>query len=113
MLSLSIRAEADAAAAARAAQAAELERRRAEKAQSLPEEPAAGASGTALVRVRLPSGQNFQRRSDRGRGRVKAKHGVVASQHPERNAESVRNLRPSLNPGDNTHPDLAPTLTAC
>ncbi len=56
------RAEAEAAEAARAAQAAELERRRAAKAQALPEEPPAGAPCTALVRVRLPNGQNFQRR---------------------------------------------------
>ncbi len=61
------RAEAEAAEAARAAAAAELERRRAAKAQLLPEEPPAGAPATALVRVRLPNGQNFQRRCASGR----------------------------------------------
>lgn len=45
-----------------AAAAAEVERRRAAKLARLPDEPAAGGAGLAAVRVRLPDGQNFQRR---------------------------------------------------
>lgn len=56
------RAEADAAEQRRLQAAANIAARRQQKAASLPPEPAVGTPGVAAIRVRLPDGQNHQRR---------------------------------------------------
>eukprot|EP00775_Hariotina_reticulata_P005536 gene5536-5772_t len=56
------RAEAEAETQRRLQAAARVALRREQKAASLPQEPAAGSSGIATIRVRLPDGLNKQRR---------------------------------------------------
>lgn len=56
------RAEQEAAEQRRLQAAASIAARRQQKAASLPPQPDAGTPGSATIRVRLPDGQNHQRR---------------------------------------------------